>query len=518
MRLVSVSKLVHVAACAVATVTLTVTAAGASVTRAAAAPASAASPAGWKPWLLTSARQFRLEAPPAARSKQTRTELAELLQLQKKRAGAAAQDAIARWVEQPAVVPWVQLAVTQIQNSKPAPAAAARDIALLGAGMYDAMIAAEESHAFYARSSRRAPWQVDRRLKPAVKTSGGSTYAPDDAAVAGAAEKILQYLFPDEPKRTFTDLADEALQARLYAGLNYRSDLERARALGQQVAKLAIARGEHDGHTSTGYTEGPFTGEQYWVRTPLSPSETWDPTPPSAGATGSAVGKWKPWLLRNPKALASTVPAPLAYESPPFLAQVRTVLQTSTSLNETQRVLAEVWDDGSGTATPAGHWEQLTLQVIKSAKLDGPNALRIVSYVGVAAYDAAVSSFALAYHYWKVRPITAIWRLTTGGALDTDAKCEAAPAHCPNRDKWYALRTTPQYPGYPSPHATIAGAAAKVLGSFFPKTAKALNGFADDVATSRVYAGVEFPEDGTRGLALGRAVANLYVKRARADA
>src|SRR5947207_7022811 len=228
---------------------------------------SAASPEHWKPWLLTSANQFRLDAPPAATSKQTKTEVAELLRLQRHRTRSV-NALITKWCRQPAVVPWTELQLKLIQSYRPRVAPSARVLALLGVGMYDAMVAADDSHQAYAKSSRPAPWVLDKRLKPAMNVPAGSTWSPADAAVAGAAEKILAYLYPAEPKRTFTSLANEAVNARLDAGLNYRSDLEQARLLGQKVATVVIARGEADNHTVTGFSEGPFTGEQYWVPTP----------------------------------------------------------------------------------------------------------------------------------------------------------------------------------------------------------------------------------------------------------
>ena len=480
--------------------------------------ATQASPAHWKPWLLSSASQFRLGAPPAAGSAQTKAELMELLRLQKKRTPAV-MAIIKKWGGEPAAVPWTRLALAQIQNHRPDIASAAHSLAILDAGMYDALIAAEDSHDFYSRSSRPAPWKLDKRLKPAtgVAAGSGSTYAPDDAAVAGAAEKILAYLFPKEPKKTFTTVANEAIGARLSAGLNYRSDLERARALGQRVATVAIARARTDGHTKTGYSEGPFTGEQYWVGTPLSATASWEPAPPGRGVPGSTAGTWKPWLLSDPRALWNTIAPPSPYGSTAFLAQVQTVLRTSSSLTDSQRQIATFWDDGSGTISAPGHWQQLALQLINSYKVSGPVALKALAYLGAAENDAVISAFGLAYHYWQVRPITAIWRLRTDGTLSTDAACEADPATCPYRNKWYPFLETPQFPDYPSAQAAVAGLGAKLLTSFFPKVTGSFNKLADDMALSRIYAGVNFPEEGQQGLVLGRALADAYIRRARAD-
>ncbi len=503
-------KLRRLVVCAAATsaiVALTGAASAVSPPESTAAARAAAppSPAHWKPWLLTSPSQFRLNAPPAAGSAQTKAELKQLLRLQKRTPAVLAN--IKKWCSQPAVIPWMQLELKLFQDYRPRVGPSARALALLGAGMYDAMIAASDSHDFYAKSSRPAPWQLDKRLKPALKAAAGSTYAPYDAAVAGAAETILPYLFPGEPRRTFVATADEAVNARLAAGLNYRSDLQQARALGQKVATLVIARGEADGHVNTGYSEGPFTGEQFWV-----------PTPPEyEGAIGSAIGTWKTWLLANPRALWNVIPPPSPYGSPRYLAQLKAVMDTAPSLTANQRQIANFWDDGPGTFTPPGHWEDIALQLIKSYKLSGPMALKAVAYLGVAQNDAVISWFGLKYHYSQVRPITAIWRLGADGTLHTQAQCDADPASCPNRDRWYSIITTPAFPSYPAGHPTLSGLGGKLLTYFFPKAANTLNELANQVALARLYGGIHYPEDNSAGLTLGRALADDYISRARAD-
>ncbi len=136
--------------------------------------AASASPAHWKPWLLASANQFRLGPPAAAGSAQTKAELKQLLRLQKKRTPAVLAN-IKKWCRQPAVVPWAQLELKLLQTYRPRVAPASRALALLGVAMYDAMIAADDSRLAYAKSSRPAPWILDKRLKPSMKVAAGST-------------------------------------------------------------------------------------------------------------------------------------------------------------------------------------------------------------------------------------------------------------------------------------------------------------------------------------------------------
>src|SRR5207247_10112959 len=109
---------------------------------------------------------------------------------------------------------------------------AARALGSLSTATLEALVPADDSRLAYAKKRRPAPWRLDKRIKPLVKGPKGTSYSPGDAAIAGAAEKVLAYLFPNEPPQTFVALANQALSARMIAGLNYRSDLQRARALG----------------------------------------------------------------------------------------------------------------------------------------------------------------------------------------------------------------------------------------------------------------------------------------------
>src|SRR5439155_1360431 len=233
----------------------------------------------------------------------------------------------------------------------------------------DALIAADDSRAAFAKRGRPAPWRLDKRIKPLVKIKGRSSFAPADAAIAGAAEVVLPYLFPNEPASTFTALATESLRAQMIAGIAYPSDLVQARALGHQVAQLALTHGDSDNHGVSGFSEGPFLGDQFWEPTPLA----YEP------GVGGAVGLWKPWLV--PK-----------------------------------------------------------------------------------------------YHYWQVRPITAIWRLSADRThVYTEAQLAADPSLAPLRNVWTPFIPTPPFPAYPAGHPTFSGDAAKVLTYFFPKAGETLN-------------------------------------------
>lgn len=493
----------------VALAAVAVPSAGAQLSRpdAAKTPAAkvAASPAHWKPWYLTSADQFRLKAPPAAGSAQTKAELKQLLLLQKKRTPARIVT-IKKWNAQPAVIPWTETLLAMIVNFRPRPPVASRAMALFETALYDAMIAAYDSQEAYAKSRPR-PSKLDKRIKPALKVTGPS-YAPMDAAIAGAAETMLAFLFPGEPKRTFTGLANEAVNSCLFAGTNYRSDVQNARTLGQKVAALAIARARSDNFTSTTLPNPTLTGEGYWASTP----------PAFEPFIGGPVGTWKTWLMPKGSTLRGVIPGPSAYGSPAFMRELKGVFDTNLRLTDEQRQIANFWDDGPGTDTPGGHWFRIGIQVLKSYKTKGPQATRIFSLLSTVEADAVIAAWEAKYYWWSIRPITGIWRANQDvTALSTQAQCNANPALCPWRNKWYSIITTPGFPSYPSGHSTFSGGAGRLLTYFFPRAGQTLNELANQAAASRLYGGIHFEEDNRDGLILGRAVADLAIARAKSD-
>jgi membrane-associated phospholipid phosphatase len=63
----------------------------------------------------------------------------------------------------------------------------------------------------------------------------------------------------------------------------------------------------------------------------------------------------------------------------------------------------------------------------------------------------------------------------------------------------------------------FSGAAAEVLGFFFPAHRDTLRARAEEAAMSRVYGGIHYRFDSEAGLAAGRAIARLAVQRAQGD-
>ena len=461
-------------------------------------------PAEWRPWVLASADQFRSAAPPSDGSRRTRRELDELVRLQSLRTRSIRKQ-IRFWDRQPLTVPWTRLELRMIKEYRPRPPFSARALSLLHVAMFDALVAAWDSRLAYQRTP---PRRLDDRIRPLVPAPG-SPYPSPHAVIAGAAEEVLTYLFPSEDASTFDRVADEAVRSRLFAGVNYRSDLTRGRALGRDIGAAVVAYARADRSDSTGYARPRPEGEGYW-----------DPTPPGYETpAGGPVGKWLPWLMSDggQARRESGVPEPFAYGSEEFIAEVHEVIDGQAELTSDQKQIAVFWDDGPGTFTPSGHWNDIALDLVKATDMGTQQTARLFAYLNAAQADSAIAFFEAKYEWWTVRPVTAVRRLCDDATrLCTEQELADDPSRRTYPD-WLPYIVTPPFPSYPGGHSTFSGSAARVLGEFFPSSAGELSRFADEAAQSRFFGGIHFNSDNEAGLTVGRWIGDRALERAATD-
>jgi PAP2 superfamily len=223
--------------------------------------------------------------------------------------------------------------------------------------------------------------------------------------------------------------------------------------------------------------------------------------------TDANAGTWKTMLLTTPDQIA--VAAPSAAAGPDYMAQINEIKSLQANLNEDGRNQINYW--GAGAVL---RWNEITRELIAKYNLppvnnpDGtypvpdannplsypffpfanpPYAARAYAYVSAACYDALVAC----YHY------------------------RAAP---------YVVNTTvnpllpkSDLPSYPSEDATVAGVMWEMMKLLFPGEQAAIQEKINAHLQARIAAGMNVRSDIDAGYALGRAVANLFVARARTD-
>ncbi len=432
---------------------------------------------GWKTWVLASPDQVAVPPPPAAESPASKSERAELLRLAKARTPAMIRSAEA-WNRQPAMDPWMNVNFELVANRAKNPPSASRAYGLLSVAMYDATVAAW--HAKY-RYHRGAPRDVKALFAPEPDPS----YPSAQATIAGAASRVLAYLYPERPRPLLDAMAERAARSRVIAGVSYPSDASSGLALGRRVAAAVIAHAKRDG------SDRPWDGKRPRGR------GTWAPPPGSlARPVAPTGGTWETWVMRSGRQFRP--PPPPAYESAAFRAQAQAVVDAKKNLTAAQGRAADFWAGGQGTALPPGIWNQVVLAFLHRHVLSIPRAARVLALLNVAQADAGVAAWDAKYAYWTPRPENAIRDL----GIDKT---------------WTPRIKTPFFPSYVSGHATYSGAAGVVMSYLFPDSAKLFAAKAEEAANSRVWGGIHYPMDGVEGLRLGRKIGRLAVARARAD-
>jgi len=431
----------------------------------------------WKTWVLTSPEQIKVPPPPAAGTAQARAELAELKDLAAGRTPQVEEEAH-KWSDYPSLEPWVRESMKLVSEQSKNPPLASRDYSLMSVAMYDAMVATYHWKYVYKRVAPSG-------TSPVIRAGADPSYPDDHAAIAGAASRVLAYAFPEKAAALYDQEAEAAADSRVAAGVNFRSDVEAGLALGRAVADAVIARARADG--SDKHFEGQIpTGADHWAPDPGT----------ATGPTEPLAGTWKTWVV----SVASVRPGPpLAYGSPPFIAEAQEVVDVTRNLTVEQKRIADFWKDGGGTPLPPGHWNQIALDVVKKQQMSTPKVARTFALLNVALSDAGSAAWDTKYAYWSPRPINAI----RGLGLD--------PGFVPY------VRPTPSFPSYISGHSTFSAAAAAVLDYLFPDQSRSFDAMAQEAASSRLYGGIHYRSDNEVGFSVGANVGQQVVDKGRQD-
>lgn len=170
------------------------------------------------------------------------------------------------------------------------------------------------------------------------------------------------------------------------------------------------------------------------------------------------AGSWRTYVLTS----GAEVPIP-----PPrrFSDQTRAELAELRSLQAQRTPAVQAVIDFWNAQPAFKPWTETHLELIGARGVNTPRAHRGLALVHAAIYDAVIATWHWKYTYHRLRP----------DRLDHSLSPSVEP---------------PLHPTYPSEHAAIAGAAARMLGHLFPQDAETLKASANEAALSRLQAGV----------------------------
>jgi membrane-associated phospholipid phosphatase len=367
------------------------------------------------------------------------------------------------------------------------PPYAARAYAYVTVAQYEALKAAWHYKYQY---SRPAPSQADSGVKALLPASGVPAYPSEDAVLSGVTAELLKLLFPAAVEEITKKAAAQREAAQL-GGRATASDVAAGLALGNAVAAAVVARAAGDGMRNAVGTPAQWAayaaaaearGEVAW-KSLESP-----PRPPMLPNFGKVQG----WMMTASDVVAERAPLPPSTSSEQMRNELAEVKRVSESLTNEQLAIAQLWNDGAGTPTPPGHWNDIASEHLAKSGWSEVRQARALALLNMAMQDAAIVCWDTKFFYFNPRP----------SQLDPSIKTRIG---------------LPNFPAYISGHSSFSAAAAAVLSQLFPASASSFAAMRDEAGISRLYAAIHYRSDIEAGKDCGERVGGYTVAFARQD-
>src|SRR5205807_4094755 len=381
--------------------------------------------------------------------------------------------AIPSTVRADAVTDWNAIMQATVTAPPTTPFYQARWGAIVQLAVFEAVNAIEEDYEPYLGIIDAPPWASPDAAAIAAAHRTLVTLRPGSAAALNASRAASLAAIPDGPAKD--------------AGI----------LVGEHAAAAMLLLRAGDGWNATvSYTPGTDPGD-------------WQPTPPAfAPPAFTQWGAVTPFGLANGSQFR--LPPPPALDSDEYADaynEVKLVGRFDSPFRPQDRTdVARFY----AITTPVMLFNSAARQVSAAQGKTLSENARIFALLGMAIADASIAVFDTKYHYSFWRPVTAI----RAGDLDGNDETDADP-------DWLPLIATPAFPGYPSAHGTLSGAARAVLERAFGKRRQAITltnpglpgivlnytaweQITDDISDARVYGGIHFRFDQEAGAYQGR--------------
>jgi len=466
----------------------------------------------WRMILLTGPSQIAVAAPTAATSAAYIAEL-DAVKLSQAHLTSAQRNAISYW-SGGGVLRWNQIVRELVAryNLPPAPkdeggypvpdaenpfgdpafpfanpVYAARAYSYVSAAQYDAL---KSAWYWKFQYNRLSPAKNDNAIIALMPVTDLPSYPSEEAVISGVTVEMLRTLFPAAVEE-ITLKAAEQRNAALWSGKATASDLAAGLALGKSVAAVFLARAAGDGMRTAGGSpvlwkaladSATARGEIAWISRDI----------PARPPMLPLFGQVRAWNMTPADIVAERPPPPPSTSSQQMKDETAEVKRTVEHLTNEQLAIAQKWNDGAGTYSPPGHWNDVTLEYVRDAKMSEVRAARVFALLNMAMHDAGVGCWEAKFHYFNPRP----------SQLDPSIKTQIG---------------LPNFPSYTSGHSTFSAAAAAVLSYLFPSGADSFAGMRDEAGISRLYGGIHYRADIEAGKAHGDRIATYTLNFAHND-
>ena len=367
------------------------------------------------------------------------------------------------------------------------PVYAARAYSYVSAAQYDALKSAWYWKFQYNRAS---PAKIDNTIKALMPVTDLPSYPSEDAVISGVTVEMLKSLFPAAVEEV-TLKAAEQRNAALWSGKATASDLAAGLALGKSVAAVFLARAAGDGMRTAGGSptvwqamadSATARGEIAWTSRDI----------PARPPMLPLFGQVRAWMMTPADIIANRPEPPPSTSSQKMKDETAEVKRTVEHLTNEQLAIAQKWNDGAGTYSPPGHWNDIALEYVRDANMSEVRAARVFALLNMAMHDAGVGCWEAKFHYFNPRP----------SQMDPSIKTQIG---------------LPNFPSYPSGHSTFSAAAAAIMSYLFPTGTDSFGAMRDEAGISRLYGGIHYRSDIDAGKAHGGRIAAFTLNFARSD-
>ncbi len=327
-------------------------------------------------------------------------------------------------------------------------------VVILHLAVYDALVEVWKQKKMH---NQEPPYLVDEQIQQLGRHYDYSSFICEWSAAAGAAHRIIGHYFPDR-RSTLDSLLRVFVDSRLATGLQYPSDIERGMEIGVYIAEQYI---EYAGSDRT---------DQIWQGQVPESDSLWSGDP---GPWDPMKRQWKPLTLETADQFRPEPPPTDWTSDMEELREFNRVHQSSD--------IAWKWK-----SVPV--WDNLVERKILEYDLDPFAAAYVNAVFHTARFDAIIAAWDGKYHYWGIRPF------------------QYDPEFKP------ILIDTPNFPGYPAGHTTVAGSIATALSYFFPRDRETFHQLAWECSESRFEGGVHFRTDNEVGIEVGNQVGSQVIQ------
>lgn len=385
------------------------------------------------------------------------------------------------------------LAAIQLPEAPSSALVGYRNFAYIGVGLFESVQPGIKGGSSFSSKLYQMPAMPKPDMSKEYLWSASA-----NAAMARMAKLFLTNL--TAANKTSIDMI-EAANYNHFKSMASEDVLQRSQAFGRSVADAIYNWSTTDNFTvaSDGWLPPVFPG-------------SWVPTATPPVIYGAYVGESTPMLRYSLKALAPPIPVPYSTDpSSAFYKAAKEVYDIGMSQNPALQATARWWGDagGRGLGYPAPyHLVSIVTKVLQNHNAGLWKAAEVYAKTGIAMKDGPIISFRSKYYYNLLRPITYINQ-------NIDAF-------------WNSTLPSPPYPDYTSGLVSNYGPVIQILIRHFgdvpitddlytwrgwpARTYSSLSQLLQDVAYSRIYAGIHYRFTQDVSIAMGIELGNEIEK------